>query len=371
MLAFNAGASKKIFEQISKRGSNLLMIVPGSSSSSGMRMGFGSEPSLTVMDSDAILKECPSVLDAAPVINGTCQLVYGNQNWSTGVLGTTPNMLNVRDWPLVSGKSFSAQDVRNSTKVCLLGKTVIDNLFGSLDPVGKIIRIKKVPFTVIGVLEPKGQSLMGIDNDDIVYVPVTTAQKKLFGTLFPGMVRLIMVKAKSLSALASAEREVNELIRQRHRIGEKQDDDFSVRNLTQMFQIAENAMKVLSLLLGSIASVSLLVGGIGIMNIMLVSVTERTREIGIRMAVGAKTWDIRLQFLIEALILSLIGGTFGIAIGVTAATIISATAGWPTIVSPFSIILALGFSGMVGIFFGFYPAYKASLLNPIDALRYE
>ena len=228
-----------------------------------------------------------------------------------------------------------------------------------------------MPFTVIGVLEPKGQSLMGQDNDDIVYVPVSTAQKKLFGTLFPGMIRLIMVKAKSLDALAKAEVEVTDLLRQRHHIVHKQEDAFSVRNLTQMFQIAENSMKIFSLLLGSIASVSLLVGGIGIMNIMLVSVTERTREIGIRMAVGAKTWDIRLQFLIEALILSLIGGSVGIAIGVSGATVLSAMAGWPTIVSPLSIILAFSFSGMVGIFFGFYPAYKASLLNPIEALRYE
>ena len=371
MLAIGSGASKMIEEQISSIGSNLLMIVPGSTSAGGMRMGSGSQPTLTIWDAEAILKECPSVLDVAPVISGTCQIVYGNQNWSTGVFGTTPNMLNVRDWPLASGRPFRDQDVRSSTKVCLLGKTVIDNLFGSIDPVGKIVRIKKVPFTVIGVLEPKGQSLMGQDNDDIVYVPVSTAQKKLFGTLFPGMIRLIMVKAKSLDALAKAEVEVTDLLRQRHHIVHKQEDDFSVRNLTQMFQIAENSMKIFSLLLGSIASVSLLVGGIGIMNIMLVSVTERTREIGIRMAVGAKTWDIRLQFLIEALILSLIGGSVGIAIGVSGATVLSAIAGWPTIVSPLSIILAFSFSGMVGIFFGFYPAYKASLLNPIEALRYE
>ena len=371
MLAIGSGASKMIEEQISSIGSNLLMIVPGSTSAGGMRMGSGSQPTLTIWDAEAILKESTSVLDVAPVISGTCQIVYGNQNWSTGVFGTTPNMLNVRDWPLASGRPFRDQDVRSSTKVCLLGKTVIDNLFGSIDPVGKIVRIKKVPFTVIGVLEPKGQSLMGQDNDDIVYVPVSTAQKKLFGTLFPGMIRLIMVKAKSLDALAKAEVEVTDLLRQRHHIVHKQEDDFSVRNLTQMFQIAENSMKIFSLLLGSIASVSLLVGGIGIMNIMLVSVTERTREIGIRMAVGAKTWDIRLQFLIEAVILSLIGGSVGIAIGVSGATVLSAMAGWPTIVTPLSIILAFSFSGMVGIFFGFYPAYKASLLNPIEALRYE
>ena len=371
MLAIGTGANQKIQEQISSMGSNILSIVPGSTSAGGMHLGSGSQPTLTVMDAEAILKECPSVSDVAPVISGTCQVVYSNQNWSTGVYGTTPNMLNVREWVLASGKSFRDQDVRSSTKVCLLGKTVVDKLFGSLDPVGQIIRIKKVPFTVIGVLEPKGQSLQGQDNDDIVYVPVTTAQKKLFGTLFPGMIRLIMVKAKSLPAITSAQSEITDLIRERHHLAQKQENDFTVRNLTQMLQIAQVSIKVFSLLLGSIASVSLLVGGIGIMNIMLVSVTERTREIGIRMAVGAKTWDIRLQFLIEALILSLIGGMVGIAIGVTGATVLSMLAGWPTIVSTLSIVLAFGFSGMVGIFFGFYPAYKASLLNPIEALRYE
>ena len=240
-----------------------------------------------------------------------------------------------------------------------------------MDPVGQSIRIKKIPFFVIGILSSKGQSAMGQDQDDTVYVPITTAQKKLFGTSFPGMVGVIMVKAKNTEALPQAEKQINELLRQRHRIGQKQDNDFTVRNLTQIMQTAEQSTRVMTLLLGAIASVSLLVGGIGIMNIMLVSVTERTREIGIRLAVGAKTWDIRLQFIIEALTLSLIGGFVGMVIGITSASILSALAGWPTIVSPFSILLAFGFSGLVGIFFGFYPAYKASLLNPIEALRYE
>jgi len=371
MLAIGAGASHKIAEQVSSIGSNLLMVVPGATTTGGTRMGAGSQPTLTVWDAEAILKECPSVLDVAPVISGTVQVVYGNQNWSTIVMGTTPNMLNVRDWALVRGKSFRDQDVRSSTKVCLLGQTVADNLFGGLDPIGQVIRIKKVPFKVIGLLEPKGQSLMGQDNDDIIYVPVTTAQKKVFGTLFPGMIRLIMVKVKSLSELPYAEKQITDLIRQRHHITHKQEDDFSVRNLTQMMQIAEKSVEIFSLLLGAIASVSLLVGGIGIMNIMLVSVTERTREIGIRMAIGAKTWDIRMQFIIEALTLSLIGGIVGIVVGMSGSKIISMLAGWPTIVSPLSILLAVGFSGLVGISFGFYPAYKASLLNPIDALRYE
>jgi ABC-type antimicrobial peptide transport system, permease component len=255
--------------------------------------------------------------------------------------------------------------------VAILGQTVADNLFGGMEPVGQIIRIKKVPFTVIGILELKGQSPMGQDQDDIIYIPLTTAQKKIFGTSFPGMVRSIMVKAASAEDLEAAEGQVTELLRQRHRITDRQENDFTVRNLTQLMQVAEESSRIMTLLLGAIASVSLLVGGIGIMNIMLVSVTERTREIGIRMAVGAKTWDIRLQFIIEALTFSLTGGITGIILGVAASKILSAVAGWPTIVSTLSIFLAFGFSGLVGIFFGFYPAYKASLLNPIEALRYE
>ena len=371
MLAVGTGASEKISQQISSIGSNLIIILPGSTTSGGLRMGMGSQPTLTRDDADAILKECPAVQEVAPVLNGAAQIVYGNQNWSTGVYGTTPGMLNIREWSLSSGRPFTDQDVRSATKVCLVGQTVVENLFGSIDPEGKVIRIKKVPFTVIGVLERKGQSPQGQDQDDTIYIPVTTAQKKIFGTTFPGMVRTIMVKGKSMDDLDDAERQVRELLRQRHRLGPKQDNDFTVRNLTQIMQVAEQSTKVMTLLLGAIASVSLLVGGIGIMNIMLVSVTERTREIGIRMAVGAKTWDIRLQFIIEALTLSLIGGIIGIIAGVSGSKIISAAAGWPTIVSILSIFLAFGFSGFVGIFFGFYPAYKASLLNPIDALRYE
>ncbi|MFA6054637.1 MAG: ABC transporter permease [Thermodesulfovibrionales bacterium] len=371
MIAIGTGASKRIAEQISSMGSNLLMILPGATTAGGVRMGAGTQPTLNMADADAILKECPAVSDVAPVLNGVAQIVYGHQNWSTGVLGTTSGMLNVRDWPLAAGRSFTQQDVKSATKVCLLGQTVVENLFGDMDPVGQIIRIKKIPFTVVGVLGSKGQSPQGQDQDDTIHVPVTTAQKKLFGTTFPGMVRIIMVKGKSAETLPAAEKQITELIRQRHRIGPKQDNDFTVRNLTQVMQTAEQSTKVMALLLGAIASVSLLVGGIGIMNIMLVSVTERTREIGIRMAIGAKTWDIRLQFIIEALILSLIGGVAGIIAGISGSKIITLFAGWSTIVSPFSVVIAFGFSGLVGIFFGFYPAYKASLLDPIEALRYE
>lgn len=371
MLAVGTGARQRIGEQIASMGSNLLMVLPGATTSGGARMGAGSQMTLSTSDAEAILKECPAVSHVAPILGGVAQVIYGNQNWSTGVTGTTPGMLEVRDWPLSEGRAFTDEDVRSASKVCLLGQTVVDNLFGGIYPIGQVIRIKNVPFTVIGVLDRKGQSPNGQDQDDTIYIPVTTAQKKIFGTTFPGMVRIIMVKAGGAEELSQAQKQITELLRQRHRIGQKQDDDFSVRNLTQMMQAAEESAEVMALLLGAVASVSLLVGGIGIMNIMLVSVTERTREIGIRMAVGAKTWDIRLQFLIEALILSLIGGGIGIVIGVSGSQVLSTIAGWPTIVSLFSIFLAFSFSGVVGIFFGFYPAMKASLLDPIEALRYE
>ncbi len=371
MLAVGTGATRKITEQISTMGSNLLIVLPGSTTSGGIRMGAGTQPTLTAGDAQAISTEAPAVDAVAPVLSGTAQVVYGHQNWSTGIVGTTPAMLTVRDWPLAEGRGFTRADVRNATKVCLLGQTVVDNLFGDEDPVGKDIRIQNLPFTVIGVLAVKGQSVMGQDQDDTIMIPLTTAQTKLFGTAFPGMIRIMLVKAKSTGELDNAQTQITDILRQRHHIGPKQDDDFTVRNLTQIMKTAEQSTKIMTLLLGAIASVSLLVGGIGIMNIMLVSITERTREIGIRMAIGAKTWDIRFQFLMEAFIMSMIGGIGGIIIGMSGSAVLSRIAGWPAVVSPFSIFLAFGFSGAVGIFFGFYPAYKASLLNPIDALRYE
>lgn len=371
MLAVGTGASKQIEEQISTMGSNLLMVIPGSQTSGGLRMGFGSQPTLTLDDAQAVVAECPSVLEVAPMINGVAQIVYGNLNWSTGVYGTSQGMVTVRDWPLLEGRGITEEDVRSATKIAVVGQTVVDNLFGGIDPIDQVIRIKKIPFRVVGVMSPKGQNAMGQDQDDIVFVPVTTAQKKLFGTTFPGMIRQIMVKAVSAEELDSAEAQITALLRQRHRTGGTKEDDFTVRNLTQMMQAREDSTKVMKYLLGAIASVSLLVGGIGIMNIMLVSVTERTREIGIRMAIGAKTWDIRFQFIMEAIILSLIGGVIGLLTGFASSEIISLTAGWPTDISPVAALVAFVFSGLVGIFFGFYPAYKASLLNPIDALRYE
>jgi len=371
MLAVGAGASHRISGQIASMGSNLLLVLPGSMTAGGLRLGAGTRATLNIGDAETIVKECPAVTAVAPILNGAAQVVYGDSNWATAIFGTMPEILTVRDWNLASGRFFNDQDIRNATKVAVLGQTVVDSLFGNMDPVGSIIRIKKVPFTVIGVLESKGQSAMGQDQDDIIYIPISTAQKKIFGVTIPGMVRSILVKAGSSDDLTASERQITELLRQRHRIGEQQENDFTVRNLTQIMQAAEESSRVMALLLGAVASVSLLVGGIGIMNIMLVSVTERTREIGIRMAVGAKTWDIRFQFIIEALTLSLTGGILGILLGIAASEALSALAQWPTVISSLSILLAFGFSGLVGIFFGFYPAYKASRLNPIEALRYE
>ena len=371
MLAVGSGASRRISQQIASMGSNLIIIMPGSSTAGGLRMGAGTQSTLTLSDAEAVARECTAVADVAPMHNGAAQIVYGNQNWATGIEGSGPGILNVRDWTLAAGRPFTDQDVRSATKVCLLGRTVADNLFGSADPLGQIIRIKKIPFVVIGVLAPKGQSMMGQDQDDTVIVPITTAQRKIFGTRLPGMVRHIVVKARGTDEMAAAEAQITELLRERHRLTPREENDFTVRNLTQIMQAAEQSTRIMALLLAAIASVSLLVGGIGIMNIMLVSVTERTREIGIRMAVGAKTWDIRLQFIIEALTLSLIGGVIGIVLGVTGAKLLSVLAGWSTIISVLSVLLAFGFSGLVGLFFGFYPAYKASQLNPIDALHYE
>jgi len=371
MLAVGEGASKTISDQISSMGSNLMIIMSGTTTQGGMRAGPGSQPTLTAQDAQAIEQNCPSVKEAAPINMNPAQVVYGNQNWSTQIVATTPEILDIREWGLQAGRSFSDEDVKNSTKVCIIGQTVVDNLFGDLDPINKTIRIKGIPFKVIGIIEVKGQSAVGQDQDDSIMMPFTTAEKKLAGSQFPGMAKVIMVKTYSEDGLATAQEEITALLRDRHHISYGQDDDFSVRNLTQMMQTAQQSAMVMTFLLGAIASVSLLVGGIGIMNIMLVSVTERTKEIGIRMAIGAKMWDIRLQFLIEALIISTMGGTIGILLGLLGATSISMLAGWKTMISPMSIILSFGFSAFVGVFFGFYPAYKASLLNTIDALRYE
>ncbi len=371
MVAVGSGAKKQIAEQIASMGSNMLIVLSGSSTSGGLRFGSGTVPTLTADDAKAIVNEIPSVKYVSPSLSGVAQVVFGNQNWSTIVNGTTPEVLEIRDWPLSSGRPFTQQDIDGATKVCLLGKTIVDILFGGIDPLDQVIRIKKVPFTVIGVLAPKGQSTRGQDQDDTIIVPLTTAQKRLFGMQFPGMVRMMLVQARGPEVMQEVENQINDLLRQRHRIQPNQDNDFTVRNLTEIMSTAEQSASVMSILLGAIASISLIVGGIGIMNIMLVSVTERTREIGIRIAVGAKGRDILLQFLIESLVLSLIGGTMGIGIGILGTMILSNLTAWPILFSIQAILLAFLFSGSVGVFFGFYPARKASMLNPIEALRYE
>ena len=318
MIAIGSGAKARIQEQIASMGSNLLIVLSGSATSGGIRFGSGSVPTLTVEDSKAIASELSAVKYAAPVLQGVTQIVFGNQNWSTVTFASTPEVLLIRDWPVVKGRSFIQSDVEGAAKVCLLGQTVVENLFGDIDPVGQVVRVKQFPFTVVGVLSGKGQTTWGQDQDDVVYVPLTTGQRLLFGQQFPGMVRSISVQATGPDTMKLAEEQITALLRQRHRIRANQDNDFTVRNLTEAMSAAEESARVMSLLLGAIASISLLVGGIGIMNIMLVSVTERTREIGIRMAVGARGRDILYQFLIEALVLSLIGGIIGIVLGVGA-----------------------------------------------------
>ncbi|MDR0646674.1 MAG: ABC transporter permease [Elusimicrobiota bacterium] len=373
MLAVGEGTKSKIEQQMASMGSNLLMIQSGSTTSSGARAGFGAQPTLTLDDAYAIEKNSAHVSQVAPSVNGTGQIVYGNQNWATRVEGTTEGLFHIRSWSVEEGSIFTDEEVRQGASVAILGRTVASNLFGVMDPVGKTVRINNIPFRVSGILKSMGQSAMGQDQDDTVIVPVTTAMKKLFGSQFRGTVRNIMVQAYSTDDLEKAEEEIAILLRQRHKITGKKQDDFIIRNLTQMMESAMEASQTFSLLLAAIASISLLVGGIGIMNIMLVSVTERTREIGIRMAIGAKAWDIRLQFLVEALVLSLTGGIIGIVCGIGVAMLIRnfITDFLPIVITLSPMIIAFIFSGLVGIFFGFYPAYKASMLNPIDALRFE
>ncbi len=371
MIAIGSGAKAQVVEHIASMGSNLLIVRSGSSTSGGLRMGSGTVPTLTVDDAEAILDEIPSVRYAAPDLPGAAQVVYGNQNWSTSVTGTMPEMLEIRNWPVTAGRPFTWQEVNGAAKVCLLGWTVLENLFGETDPLGQIVRIKNIPFTVVGVLTHKGQSGPGHDHDDTIVVPLTTAQKRLFGMEFPGMVRGISIQVKDLELMKEAEQQIKTLLRQRHRIPPNEENDFSVRNLSEVMASAQESADVMSLLLGAVASISLVVGGIGIMNIMLVSVTERTREIGIRIAVGAKSHDILFQFLVESLILSLTGGLLGIAIGISGTYALSTFADWPTLLSAKAILLAFAFAGSVGVFFGFYPARKASLLDPIEALRFE
>jgi len=373
MVAVGSGATARIAEQIRSIGSNVIIVLSGSMTSGGIRLGFGSVQTLSEDDAKAIALECPAVAAASPSVRGTAQVVFGNNNWSTVVQGTAPEFLDIRDYRVVSGRPFTWQDVDGATKVALVGRTVVENLFGGTDPVGQIVRIKKIPFTVLGVLSPKGQSPGGQDQDDIILLPISTAKKKVLGVSQANAraVAAIMVQARGPLLMKEAETQIVALLRQRHRLQPGQEDDFNVRNLSEVFAAQEDSARVMSILLGAIASVSLVVGGIGIMNIMLVSVTERTREIGLRLAVGARARDILTQFLVEAVTLSLVGGLIGIALGLLASLLISYLAQWSTLISGGAILLAFAFSALVGVFFGYYPARKAAFLDPIEALRYE
>ena len=371
MLAVGSGASKKIAADMDSMGSNLLMIRSASAKSGGVRMGAGSRPTLTLKDAEAIEAKARGVLAVAPYSAEGKQLTHGNQNWSTTVGGTTMPYFMIRNYEIESGRGFLKEDNKNSTKVAIIGQTVSTELFGDVDPINKIIRVGNVPFKVIGLLKAKGSSGMGQDQDDLIFIPITTAQRKVFGTDFPGTVSMIAVKAQSEDVLDIAQEDITDILKSRHNIGKNQDNDFEIRNLAEMQETIKSTTKTMSLLLGAIAGVSLIVGGIGIMNIMLVSVTERTKEIGIRMAIGAKASDIRIQFLIESFLLSMVGGLVGVFIGIGGAHLMHALAGMNIAITAESILLSLGFSAAIGIGFGYYPAYKASLLNPIDALRYE
>jgi len=371
MMAIGQGAEAAVKRSISAMGSNLFVVLSGPPTAGGARSATGNAPSLNVKDANAAA-ELDGVIGVAPVTMGKAQIVFGSNNWNTDIIGTTPSYLEIRGWGLSDGYAFSESDLRSATRVALIGKTIAQNIFGdNIDPIGKTIRIKQSPFVVLGVLDSKGQTLDGRDQDDTIIVPLTTAQRKLFGNQLPGSVRQIMVQAESDNTMTMVEEGLNSLLNQRHNIREGAESDFSVRNLTAIANSAAETTRTMSLLLGAIASVSLLVGGIGIMNIMLVSVTERTREIGIRMAIGARQRDILLQFLLEAIVISIVGCLIGIAIGVGGAIMVNTITKAEIIISVNSVAIAFGVAASIGVFFGFYPARKAARLNPIEALRYQ
>lgn len=368
MISIGMGVRDKVQNSIASLGSNLIIITPGATSPSGVRLAAGSNTTITNKDSQAIAREVLGVNLVAPSVSKQYQIVYGNKNWTTTVQGTTPEYADVRNYELGNGSFFTNQDVDTRARFAVIGNTVSENLFGEISPIGQMIRINKAPFKVIGVLKSKGQSAGGMDQDDMVLVPLTTAQERLLGITY---LHTISVQAVDGDVINQVQEDITTLLRTRHKLTADKPDDFTVRNLAAVMATAEETTGTITLLLGNIAAISLLVGGIGIMNIMLVSVTERTREIGIRKALGATYHNILLQFLIEAIVIGVTGGVIGIALGVGAAYAISAIAGWNTVISFTAIVIAFAFSILIGLFFGIYPARKAALLDPIDALRYE
>jgi putative ABC transport system permease protein len=368
MVGIGNGAKAQVEAQIASLGQNVILIFSGSTTSSGIRTGWGGAGTLKIENAEAIRREVPGVIGVSEEVVSTTQVAAGNQNWFTRIYGESADYFDIRQWPLADGAPFTSQDVRSANKVCVIGRTTATQIYGNENPIGQILRIKEVPFTITGVLTPKGLSTQGVDQDDIVIMPYTSAMKRVIGGT---TLRNINVQIGDPQQLEAAQQQIISLLRQRHNIRPGRDDDFTVRNQQEIAQAATATSRVMTLLLGAIAGVSLVVGGIGIMNIMLVSVTERTREIGVRMAVGARGNDILTQFLIEAVSLSSVGGLIGIICGIGASKILSAYANWPTLISIGSVAIAFLFSAAVGIFFGFYPARKAAALDPIEALRYE
>ena len=368
MVAIGEGAKSTIRAQIASLGTNVLIIVPGTSNQGGVRVGFGSVNTLVDGDARAMIREVRAVAYASPVLRRAEQLVAGNLNWGTLAQGVAPEFQQIRDWQIAEGRFLHDGDMESAAKVAVLGETVVRNLFGNDDPIDSVIRIRNIPFRVVGVLAPKGQTGQGTDQDDTVMIPYTTMQKRLMRITW---LQSIVVKAVNAERVQEAQEQIISLLRQRHRIGPEREDDFNVRNLSDITEAATTSARVMTVLLGSVAGISLLVGGIGIMNIMLVSVTERTREIGIRMAVGARSRDIMLQFLVEAVVMAATGGIIGIFLGIGSSEVLKTWAQWPTLIDPAIVAIAFLFSGAVGVFFGFYPAKKAATLDPIEALRYE
>jgi len=373
MIAIGAGAKARIQHDIRALGANVMVLVSGSATTSGARLGSGSRPTVTERDAVGISAEVSAVAAAAPVVRGSAQIIAGNANWATNVVGTSANFFVVRDWDIAAGRVLDEKEVKAARKSVVLGQTVAEKLFSYTDPIGKVVRVNQVPFIVVGVLVPKGQTSSGSDQDDHVFMPLDSARNRVLGRnpMNPRAVTGVVMKVQDGADMSEAAEQIRQVVRQQHGLSPDAEDDFSLSNLTEMMQAKLNTSRVMALLLAAISSISLLVGGIGIMNIMLVSVTERTREIGIRLAVGAQRRDILQQFLIEAVVLCMIGGLIGILFGIAGTAVVSAAGDLPALLETSDIVLALGVSAAIGLLFGYFPAQRAALLHPIDALRHE